>query len=38
MRQPLEIPAPAAEEVERLAEPICPVAFAAWRDNGRLAP
>jgi thymidylate synthase (FAD) len=28
----------AAEEVERLVEPVCPVTFAAWRDNGRLAP
>lgn len=28
----------AAEQVEALAEPICPVAFAAWRDNGKLAP
>ena len=28
----------AAEEVERLAEPVCPVAFAAWRENGRRAP
>ena len=28
----------AAEEVERLAEPVCPVAFVAWRGNGRRAP